>query len=58
MSLNNTDNAAAAGLVTPCEEAGVGIDPPYFTGHELMLPGVTAGINLGIHLLDDTTSHQ
>ncbi len=28
VSQNNTDNAAAAGLVTPCEVAGVGINLP------------------------------
>jgi hypothetical protein len=58
MSPSNADNAATAGLVIPHEEAGVGINPPYLPGHEFMLPGVTAGVNLGIHLLDDTTSHQ
>ncbi len=59
MSPNNADNAAAAGLVTPCEEAvGVGINPPYLPGHEFMLPGVTAGFNLGICLSDDTLSRQ
>jgi hypothetical protein len=43
MSRNNADNAAAAGLVTPREEAvGVGINPPYLPGHEFMLPGVNA----------------
>ena len=50
MSPNNADNAAAAGLVTPCKEAvGVGINPPYLPGHEFMLPGVTVGVNLRIH---------
>ncbi len=58
MSPSNADNAAAAGLVTSCEVAGVGINPPYLPGHECMLPGVTAGINLRICSSDDTTSHQ
>ncbi len=58
MSLNNADNAAAAGLFTPREVAGVEINPTHLTGHELMLPGVTAGINLRICLSDATISHQ
>jgi hypothetical protein len=59
MSPNNADNAAAAGLVTPCKEAvGVGINPPYLPGHEFMLTGVTAGNNIGICSSDDTLSHQ
>jgi hypothetical protein len=50
MFLNNADDATAAGLVSPCEEAvGVGINPPYLPGHEFMLPGVTVGVNLRIH---------
>ncbi len=57
VSPNNAGNAAAAGLITPLEVAGVEINPPYLPGHEFMLPGVTAG-NLGIRLLDDTTSCQ
>ncbi len=58
VSPNNAGNAAAAGLVTPHEVAGVGINPRYLPGHEFMLPGVTAGVNLGIHSSDDTTSRQ
>ncbi len=58
MSPNDADNAAAAGLVTPCEVAGVGINPPYLLGHKFMLPGVTAGVNLGIRSSDDTASRQ
>ncbi len=58
MSLNITDNAAAAGLVTPREVAGVEINPADLPGHEFMLPGVTAGVNLGICLSDATTCHQ
>ncbi len=59
VSPNNADDAAAAGLVTPCEEAvWVGINPPYLPGHEFMLPGVTAGVNLRIRSSDDTLSCQ
>ncbi len=60
LSPNNAGNAAAAGLVTPREVAGVGINSPHLPGHEFMLPGVTAGVNvnLGIRLSDATTSHQ
>ncbi len=58
MSPNNADNAATAGLVLPHEVAEVGINPPYLPGHEFMLPGVTAGINLGICSSDVTTSYQ
>jgi hypothetical protein len=36
----------------------VGINPPYLPGHEFMLLGVTAGVNLGICSLDDTTFRQ
>ncbi len=58
MSLNNAGNASADGFITPREVAGVGINPPYLPGHEFVLPGVTAGVDLGICLSDDTTSCQ
>jgi hypothetical protein len=58
VSPNNAGNAAAAGHVTPCEVAGVGINPPHLPGHEFVLPGVTAGVNLRIHLSDATSFHQ
>jgi hypothetical protein len=58
VSPNNAGNAAAAGLVTPREVAGVGINPPYLPANEFMLPGVTAGVNLRICSTDDTTSHH
>jgi hypothetical protein len=59
VSPNNADNATAAGLVTPREEAvEAGTNPPYLPGHDFMLPGVTAGVNLRICLPDDTLSRQ
>ncbi len=56
-----------SGRITPREAGGsaftpvpgVGINPPpYLPGHEFLLPGVTAGVNLGIHLTNATTSRQ
>ena len=52
-----TPRKARGSAFTPVP--GVGINPPpYLPGHEFLLPGVTAGVNLGIHLTNATTSRQ
>ena len=56
-----------SGRISPREAGGsaftpvpvVGINPPpHLPGHEFLLSGVTAGVNLGIRLTNATTSRQ
>ena len=58
VSPNNAGNAAAAGLVTPHEVAGVGINPPHLPGNDTLHQGATANVNREFCLLDAATSCQ
>ena len=60
-------NPSESGRISPREAGGsaftpvpvVGINPPpHLPGHEFLLSGVTAGVNLGIRLTNATTSRQ
>ncbi len=59
----------SGGRITPREAGGgsaftpvpgmMGINPPpHLPGHEFLLPGVTAGVNIGIRSTNATTSRQ
>ena len=53
-----TPREAGGSAFTPVPGVGINLPPPHLPGHEFLLPGVTAGVNIGIRSSNATTSRQ
>jgi len=53
-----TPREAGGSAFTPVPGVGINLPPPHLPGHEFLLPGVTAGVNIGIRSTNATTSRQ